>query len=149
TEDDRVTVGRGACDFARSHRAAAAGIAIFDDDPLPERVAHLVRDSAGHNIVGAAGRQRDDENNGATRIVVGRLAYRDGEENRRRQNPSERYQPSHALLHFFLAQPAYQHPDTQAYQHRFFHGEWVFLSAWEDCTAWAWVAIAPGAWAWQ
>ena len=32
---------------------------------------------------------------------------------------------------------------------RFFRGEWVFLSDWDDCTAWAWVNIAPGAWAWR
>lgn len=32
---------------------------------------------------------------------------------------------------------------------RFFHGEWVFLSDWDDCTAWAWVHVAPGAWAWR
>ena len=31
---------------------------------------------------------------------------------------------------------------------RFFHGEWVFLNGWEDCTAYAWVNIAPGTWAW-
>jgi hypothetical protein len=32
---------------------------------------------------------------------------------------------------------------------RFFHGEWVFLSDWDDCTAWAWVHVAPGVWAWR
>ena len=32
---------------------------------------------------------------------------------------------------------------------RFFHGEWVFLTDWDDCTAWAWVHVAPGAWAWR
>jgi hypothetical protein len=32
---------------------------------------------------------------------------------------------------------------------RFFHGEWVFLSDWDDCTAWAWVHLAPGVWAWR
>jgi hypothetical protein len=32
---------------------------------------------------------------------------------------------------------------------RFFNGEWVFLTAWDDCTAWAWVNIAPGTWAWR
>jgi hypothetical protein len=32
---------------------------------------------------------------------------------------------------------------------RFFNGEWVFLNAWDDCTAWAWVNVAPGAWAWR
>jgi hypothetical protein len=32
---------------------------------------------------------------------------------------------------------------------RFLHGEWVFLSDWDDCTAWAWVHVAPGAWAWR
>jgi hypothetical protein len=32
---------------------------------------------------------------------------------------------------------------------RFFNGDWVFLNAWDDCTAWAWVNIAPGAWAWR
>ena len=32
---------------------------------------------------------------------------------------------------------------------RFFNGEWVFLSAWDDCTAWAWVNVAPGVWAWR
>jgi hypothetical protein len=32
---------------------------------------------------------------------------------------------------------------------RFFHGDWVFLTAWDDCTAWAWVNIAPGTWAWR
>ena len=30
---------------------------------------------------------------------------------------------------------------------RFFHGDWVFLTDWDSCTAWAWVNIAPGAWA--
>jgi hypothetical protein len=23
------------------------------------------------------------------------------------------------------------------------------LNAWDDCTAWAWVNVAPGAWAWR
>jgi hypothetical protein len=32
---------------------------------------------------------------------------------------------------------------------RFFNGEWVFLTDWDDCTAWAWVHIAPGVWAWR
>jgi hypothetical protein len=32
---------------------------------------------------------------------------------------------------------------------RFWHGEWVFLTGWDDCTAWAWVNVAPGAWAWS
>jgi hypothetical protein len=32
---------------------------------------------------------------------------------------------------------------------RFFNGEWVFLTAWDDCTAWAWVNIGPGVWAWR
>jgi len=32
---------------------------------------------------------------------------------------------------------------------RFFNGEWMFLTAWDDCTAWAWVNIAPGTWAWR
>lgn len=31
---------------------------------------------------------------------------------------------------------------------RFWHGEWVFLTDWDDCTAWAWVHVAPGVWAW-
>ena len=31
---------------------------------------------------------------------------------------------------------------------RFFNGEWVFLNAWDDCTAYAWVNVAPGTWAW-
>lgn len=31
---------------------------------------------------------------------------------------------------------------------RFFNGAWVFLNAWDDCTAYAWVHVAPGAWAW-
>jgi hypothetical protein len=32
---------------------------------------------------------------------------------------------------------------------RFWHGDWVFLTDWDSCTAWAWVNIAPGAWAWR
>ena len=32
---------------------------------------------------------------------------------------------------------------------RFFHGNWVFLTDWDSCSAWAWVNIAPGAWAWR
>jgi hypothetical protein len=32
---------------------------------------------------------------------------------------------------------------------RFWHGEWVFLTGWDDCTAWAWVHLAPGVWAWR
>jgi hypothetical protein len=31
---------------------------------------------------------------------------------------------------------------------RFWHGEWVFLNDWSGCTAWAWVNVAPGVWAW-
>jgi hypothetical protein len=31
---------------------------------------------------------------------------------------------------------------------RFWNGEWVFLNAWDDCTAYAWVHVAPGTWAW-
>ena len=110
TEKDRVTVGRGACDFARSHCAAAAGVAIFNDDPLPERLAHFIGDRTGHDIGGAAGRQRDDENNGAVRIVVGGFSYR-GEESSRRYNPSQRCYACKSLPHFpsstfFLAAPA-------------------------------------------
>ncbi|MGB8633599.1 MAG: hypothetical protein WCD69_30200 [Xanthobacteraceae bacterium] len=32
---------------------------------------------------------------------------------------------------------------------RFWNGEWVFLTAWDSCTAWAWVNVGPGAWAWS
>jgi hypothetical protein len=32
---------------------------------------------------------------------------------------------------------------------RFWHGEWVFLTGFDDCTAWAWVNVAPGVWAWS
>jgi hypothetical protein len=32
---------------------------------------------------------------------------------------------------------------------RFFNGEWVFLNDWNDCTAWAWLHVAPGVWAWR
>jgi hypothetical protein len=32
---------------------------------------------------------------------------------------------------------------------RFFHGEFVFLNDFDDCTAWAWVHVAPGIWAWR
>jgi len=32
---------------------------------------------------------------------------------------------------------------------RFWHGEWVFLNDWNGCTAWAWVNMAPGVWAWS
>jgi hypothetical protein len=32
---------------------------------------------------------------------------------------------------------------------RFFNGEWVFLTDWDSCTAWAWVHVAPGVWAWR
>jgi hypothetical protein len=31
---------------------------------------------------------------------------------------------------------------------RFWHGEWVFLNDWDDCTAYAWVHVGPGTWAW-
>lgn len=31
---------------------------------------------------------------------------------------------------------------------RFFRGQWVFLNTWDDCTAYAWVNVAPGTWAW-
>jgi hypothetical protein len=32
---------------------------------------------------------------------------------------------------------------------RFFHGQFVFLVGFDDCTAWAWVNVAPGVWAWR
>ena len=32
---------------------------------------------------------------------------------------------------------------------RFWHGEWVFLNDWNGCTAWAWINVAPGVWAWR
>jgi hypothetical protein len=32
---------------------------------------------------------------------------------------------------------------------RFWHGEWVFLNDWNGCTAWAWINVAPGIWAWR
>jgi hypothetical protein len=32
---------------------------------------------------------------------------------------------------------------------RFWHNEWVFLTDWDSCTAWAWVSIAPGVFAWR
>jgi len=32
---------------------------------------------------------------------------------------------------------------------RFWHGQWVFLNAWDDCTAFVWVHVAPGVWAWR
>jgi hypothetical protein len=32
---------------------------------------------------------------------------------------------------------------------RFWHGEWVFLNDWDDCTAYAWVHVAPRTWAWM
>jgi hypothetical protein len=32
---------------------------------------------------------------------------------------------------------------------RWWHGDWVFLTDWDSCTAWAWVNVAPGVWAWR
>jgi hypothetical protein len=32
---------------------------------------------------------------------------------------------------------------------RFWNGQWVFLNDWSGCTAWAWVHVAPGVWAWR
>jgi hypothetical protein len=32
---------------------------------------------------------------------------------------------------------------------RFWHGQWVFLNAWDDCTAFVWINLAPGVWAWR
>jgi hypothetical protein len=32
---------------------------------------------------------------------------------------------------------------------RFWNGEWVFLTDWDSCTAWAWVNVGPGVWAWS
>jgi hypothetical protein len=32
---------------------------------------------------------------------------------------------------------------------RFWHGQWVFLNDWDDCTAFVWVHVAPGVWAWR
>ena len=32
---------------------------------------------------------------------------------------------------------------------RFFNGQWVFLTAGDSCSAWAWVNVAPGVWAWR
>jgi len=32
---------------------------------------------------------------------------------------------------------------------RFWHGQWVFLNGWDDCTAFVWVHVAPGVWAWR
>jgi hypothetical protein len=32
---------------------------------------------------------------------------------------------------------------------RFWHNEWVYLTDWDSCTAWAWVAVAPGVFAWR
>lgn len=32
---------------------------------------------------------------------------------------------------------------------RFWNGQWVFLNDWSGCTAWAWVHVAPGIWAWR
>jgi hypothetical protein len=31
---------------------------------------------------------------------------------------------------------------------RFWNGEWVFLTAWDSCTAWVWANVGPGVWAW-
>ncbi len=31
---------------------------------------------------------------------------------------------------------------------RFWGGFWVYLTAWDSCTAWAWLNVAPGVWAW-
>ena len=58
-------------DLARADRAATAGIAILDHDALAERRAHLVGDRPGHDVVGAARRQRNDENDRPGRIIVG------------------------------------------------------------------------------
>ena len=31
----------------------------------------------------------------------------------------------------------------------FWHGQWVFLNGWDDCTAFVWVHVAPGVWLWR
>jgi hypothetical protein len=31
---------------------------------------------------------------------------------------------------------------------RFWNGVWVYLTGWDACTAWTWVAVAPGVFAW-
>ena len=69
-EDNRVSVRRSVGDLAGANRAAAAGIAVLNHDPLAERRAHLVRDRPRHDVVGAAGRQRDDQNDRPVRVIV-------------------------------------------------------------------------------
>jgi hypothetical protein len=32
---------------------------------------------------------------------------------------------------------------------RFWNGQWVFLNDWSGCTAWVWIHVAPGIWAWR
>jgi hypothetical protein len=32
---------------------------------------------------------------------------------------------------------------------RFWNGQWVFLNDWSGCTAWVWIHVAPGVWAWR
>ena len=71
-EQQRVAIGLGTGDRARADRAAAACGAVLDHDLLAERGAHLVGDGARHDVVGAAGRQRDDERDRPRRIGLRR-----------------------------------------------------------------------------
>ena len=108
-ENDRIAVRRGVSDLARADRAAAAGIAVFDHDALAERGAHLVGDRPRHDVVGAARRQRNDEDDRPVRIVVGR--HQAGRAKAAiaatcRKDAHKLCQnrlPFHAVLHFLVA----------------------------------------------
>ena len=71
-EDDGVAVGRRVRDLPGADHAGAAGVAVLDDDLLAEFRAHLVGHRARHDVVGAAGRQRNDQHDRLAGIVVGR-----------------------------------------------------------------------------
>src|SRR5262249_15852156 len=108
-EYNRVTIGDCASHLAGTYRAAATGIAIFDDDPLPERRAYLVGHGARHNVIGPTRRQRNDKDDWPRRIVIGRACDADGEQDRcpccNRASQSEP-----ALLHSFSLLGGYRRP---------------------------------------
>ncbi len=97
-QQQRVAIGRAARGLAGADRAAAARGAVLDHDLLAQRCAHLVGDSARHDVVGAARRQRDHQCDGTARISL-RARGVDAERREQYDRNDDSHASHHALHH--------------------------------------------------
>src|SRR5262245_1122259 len=97
-DHERMAVGRGLRDGACAKRSGCAA-AVVDHELLAERAAHVLSQQARHDVVAAAGCERNDDGD-----WLGRIGLRSGDPSRACKARYEQYRSraSASPVHWFL-----------------------------------------------